>query len=64
MTDFAWVCVVLFITVFNCFAVNYAYSLGVCDGYGFAKEPLNPGYDRAKGIVRALRHRFPGAGDE
>lgn len=64
MTDFAWVCVLLFVTVINCFAISYAYRLGVCDGYGLAKEPWNPGYDRAKVIVRSLRHRFPGAGDE
>jgi len=32
-------------------ASNASYRLGVNDGYGFAKEPTNPGYDKALDIL-------------
>ena len=46
-----------------CFAaqigVNAAYHNGVADGYGFAQEPLNPGYMRAGlYIVKHMPHRL------
>lgn len=37
-----------------------AYRNGVTDGYGFAKEPRNPGYSEAGHFLKkAMSHRWP-----
>ena len=40
-------------------AVGAAYRNGVVDGYGFAKEPDNPGYQAAAPILKCMAHRWP-----
>lgn len=36
-----------------------AYRNGVCDGYGFSQEPLNPGYKVAGDYLRQfMAHRW------
>ncbi len=40
-------------------AVSAAYSNGVHDGYGFSKEPNNPGYQKAASILQHSSHRWP-----
>lgn len=37
-----------------------AYQNGVTDGYGFAREPRNPGYQRAGNYLKTfMGHRWP-----
>lgn len=37
-----------------------AYRNGVADGYGFSREPHNPGYQDAKNIlIEGSSHRWP-----
>lgn len=37
-----------------------AYRNGCCDGYGYAREPWNPGYRRAGEYLREVMvHRWP-----
>ena len=39
---------------------SVAYHDGVVDGYGFAKEPWNPGYRLAgKHLTETMTHRWP-----
>lgn len=45
--------------VFSLIAGIYAYRNGVTDGYGFAREPNNPGYRRAGEYLRRnMAHRW------
>ena len=44
------------ISLFMHFANRAAYRNGCTDGYGFSKEPRNPGYQKAGEI---LRKRWP-----
>jgi hypothetical protein len=42
------------------FAVRAAYRNGVNDGYGFSREPKNPGYRKAGDyLTRYMYHRWP-----
>lgn len=37
-----------------------AYRNGVTDGYGYSREPNNPGYEKAGEILRRdMSHRWP-----
>lgn len=52
--------VVLLMTLVGCFASRAAYKNGCNDGYGYSKEPLNPGYQDAGRILRSTSaHRWP-----
>lgn len=58
----AWI-VLAFFSVFMFIAhlnINAAYRNGVCDGYGFSKEPNNPGYKKAgEYLKKVMSHRWP-----
>ena len=41
-------------------SIRAAYYNGVCDGYGYSKEPWNLGYRRAGDYLKAtMSHRWP-----
>jgi len=41
-------------------AVNAAYRNGVTDGYGYLREPGNPGYRKAgRYLLKHMSHRWP-----
>jgi len=41
-----------------------AYRNGVCDGYGFSREPKNPGYKKAgEYLKKVMSHRWPEVDD-
>jgi len=45
---------------FLIYTIEMAYYNGATDGYGFAKEPNNPGYKKAgRYLLRWMRHRWP-----
>jgi hypothetical protein len=45
--------------VFQLIGLRAAYHNGVTDGYGFAKEPRNPGYQRAGNYLKTfMAHRW------
>lgn len=49
--------------VLSIFAMNSAYRNGVNDGYGYSKEPWNPGYRNAGAYLRKnAAHRWPEVG--
>lgn len=42
------------------YALGSAYNNGVTDGYGYSREPKNPGYARAgKYLRKSMSHRWP-----
>jgi hypothetical protein len=46
-------------------AIRAAYRNGCCDGYGFAREPRNPGYQEAgRYLRRTMYHRWPELEDD
>lgn len=48
------------ILIIGLVAIRAAYNNGVCDGYGYAKEPTCPGYARAGEYLRdVMAHRWP-----
>lgn len=45
-------------------AIRASYNSGVCDGYGYAKEPENPHYARAGEYLRdVMSHQWPELGE-
>lgn len=51
--------VILIICLLAHFSNRAAYSNGVCDGYGYSREPRNPGYAHAGVILKKMcGHRF------
>lgn len=41
-------------------AINAAYRNGCCDGYGYSREPNNPGYRHAREyLTKHMTHRWP-----
>ena len=62
MSEAEIVLVVLMVLILVVAAVgmNAAYRNGVCDGYGYAKEPRNPGYAFAgRYLKRHMAQRWP-----
>lgn len=52
--------VVLVVLILIAYCQYCAYYNGVTDGYGYAKEPGHPGYERAGRYLRRwLTHRWP-----
>ena len=55
-----WIGMTLLTLVFSVLSANSAYWNGVNDGYGFSREPNNPGYQKAGRILRRIAsHRWP-----
>lgn len=51
--------------IFGLVVADAAWRNGVTDGYGFAKEPRNPGYEKAGDYLkRVMSHRWPELNDE
>ena len=56
---FVLLCFVLMVLV-ALSAIRAAYCNGICDGYGYAKEPWNRGYHDAGYYLREnMSHRWP-----
>jgi hypothetical protein len=48
------------ITIIGVLALRATYRNGVCDGYGFGREPKNPGYRKAGNYLKEyMTHRWP-----
>lgn len=46
--------------VFAVLCARSAYNCGACDGYGYAREPDHPGYQKAGRYLRRFcSHRWP-----
>lgn len=59
MKDLVYFLIMGVLSVFGMLAQAAAYRNGVTDGYGFSKEPNNPGYQRAGAYLRKyLAHRW------
>jgi hypothetical protein len=59
MEVMGWIVAGLFMLL-SVVAVSSAYNNGVNDGYGFSREPDNPGYQRAGNyLVHYCSHRWP-----
>jgi len=54
-----WSLVTLVVVVFVMYAQSCAYHNGVTDGFGFAVDPKNPGYQSAGRYLRKyMSHRW------
>lgn len=50
----------LFAMLFSIHCMGTAYRNGATDGYGYAKEPWNSGYQKAGHYLReSMSHRWP-----
>lgn len=57
--NLVWPLLFVAVVVIACLAQGAAYRNGVADGYGYGKEPWNPGYRRAGGYLRKhMAHRW------
>jgi hypothetical protein len=55
-----WMIISIVLVVVAIFATGAAYRNGVADGYGYSREPNNPGYKKAGWLLKKYSaHRWP-----
>jgi len=59
MINFVLTCLAVVLPYITYLGIKAAYQNGVTDGYGYSKEPNNPGYQKAGCYLRStMYHRW------